>query len=225
MTAPTQRPWVVTPASPVISASRASSPGRCSRITVRSVGIASSIFHRARHQGNPVITGRLSATIAAAAYLVSSGDCRCAWLHFPEHMGPDRGPGAAEIAWILRRSAGLPGSPHALLAHQGRDSVLVAGGEPVADVPAMLAALRLLCDRRDEFVAARTRAVPAVPAAGRAQPPWCFSCLRPSRPSRWSRLGCRRPARAGVLAGGDPRGYATRGGGCWRSGARIAGTF
>jgi hypothetical protein len=76
-------------------------------------------------------------------------------------MGPDCGPGAGvfEIAWIPSRSAGLPGSPQALLAHQGRDSVLVAGGEPVVDVPAMLAALRLLCDRRDEVVAARTQAV------------------------------------------------------------------
>lgn len=64
----------------------------------------------------------------------------------------------------------------------------------------------------------------AVAAAGRAQPPWCFSCLRPSRPSRWYCRGCRRPARAGVFAGGDPRGYATRGEGCWRSGARITGT-
>src|SRR6266536_122930 len=106
--------------------------------------IACSILLAAcgRHQGNPVITGRLSTTIAAAAYLVSSCDCRCAWLNFPEHRGPDCGPGAGavEIAWILRRSAGLPGSPQALLAHQGRDSVLVAGGEPVVDVPAMLAA-------------------------------------------------------------------------------------
>jgi hypothetical protein len=35
----------------------------------------------------------------------------------------------------------------------------VAAGEPVVDAPATLAAPRLLCDPRDEFVAARTQAV------------------------------------------------------------------
>jgi hypothetical protein len=97
-------------------------------------------------------------------------------------MGPDCGPGAgaAEIAWMLRRSAGLPGSPQALLAHQGRDGVLVAGGEPVVDVPVMLAAPRLLCDRRDEFVAARTQAVCRL-LAGLSGPGGSAVCGLPGR--------------------------------------------
>ena len=44
------RPRMLTPASPVISPSRASSPGRCSRITVRSAGIASLILPRSRRR-------------------------------------------------------------------------------------------------------------------------------------------------------------------------------
>jgi hypothetical protein len=67
---------MVTPASPAISASQASSPGRCSRITVSPWASHLRSLHRIRHQGNAVIIDRLSATIASAAgALITARSC------------------------------------------------------------------------------------------------------------------------------------------------------
>jgi hypothetical protein len=67
---------MVTPASPAISASQASSPGRCSRITVSPWASHLRSLHRIQHQGNAVIIDRLSATIASAAgALITARSC------------------------------------------------------------------------------------------------------------------------------------------------------
>src|SRR5262245_8129735 len=47
------RPWILTPARPTAHPSRASSPGRLSRMTVRSIGIALGSSHQVPPVGNP----------------------------------------------------------------------------------------------------------------------------------------------------------------------------